>query len=71
VKAQAAKAQRRAPGTSYQPDDLLTIEEVCGYLRLSRDTLERHCADIPWVRLGESRRILFRELVRYLERRAA
>lgn len=52
----------------YEPTDLLTVDEVAGYLKLSRRTVERY--DIPWSRVSRrERRVLFSTLVEWVRDR--
>jgi excisionase family DNA binding protein len=49
---------------------LLTVEEVCDILRISREKLYRlmRNGDLDWRRIGETRRIRSDDLARFIER---
>ena len=54
------------PGRAYQPDDLLTTDQVAGYLQLCRRTVER--LRIPSRTFGRRRRYLFKHVLAWVER---
>ncbi len=53
-------------------DEILTIDEVAGYLKLSRTTVWRLCSEgkLPAVKIGRSWRVDRAEIERLLGRRA-
>lgn len=53
-------------GAGHRPDDLLTPDDVAGYLKVSTRTVDR--LNLPWIRVGpQRRRILFKLLLAHLE----
>ncbi len=62
-----------AAGPDTPPVLLLRVEDVCAQLSLSRATVNRLIAAgvLPSVRLGRSRRVLYRELERFVADLAA